>query len=215
MVKCIGRDLVGPVWKGANTVSPAIGATSARPRAPRRWVLRSGFCHPLILPPPKKFGRAGRTVPPSRYFESLDRSGLDLSTPSGRGILALLSGLAERSARASCDAPTRAALWRPSSAAPSRGAGPSSSPSPTTINNAKPSPVSKPAKAAADRQDLPGPPCNLSRGWRGRRWWLRSHARARTRVHHGYLGRGCLACRHGPPVLAHPNKPAMVRQPLQ
>jgi hypothetical protein len=29
---------------------------SARPHAPRRWVLRFDFCYPLNLPPPKKCG---------------------------------------------------------------------------------------------------------------------------------------------------------------
>ena len=78
------------------------------------------------------------------FIKVLDRPGLDLTTPSGRGILAFLSGLAEEErTRASCGAPTRAAS-PPSSAAPSSAANPSS----TTISSRKPSTGSKPVKAS-------------------------------------------------------------------
>ena len=58
------------------------------------------------------------------YIKVLDRPGLDLTTPSGRGILALLSVSQRKSAPASSGVPTNAAS-PPSSEAPSSAANPS------------------------------------------------------------------------------------------
>ena len=67
------------------------------------------------------------------YIKVLDRPGLDLSTPSGRGILALLSGLAEeeRTRSAACQRGRIAAI----KCVPSLPANPNS----TTISSGKPS----------------------------------------------------------------------------
>lgn len=97
------------------------------------------------------------------FIKGLERPGLDLTTPSGQGILALLSGLAEEERTRILRAPTRA-VTPPSSPARSSAAGPSS----TTTSGEKPSNGSRPMKAAAKSPRRIGCTMPRLRGWRGR-----------------------------------------------
>src|SRR5262249_54121214 len=69
---------------------PSSSCRSSQPRGPYQWYAR--ICRPSRFPDPQKRARRGRAL---ASVKVLDLPGLDLTTPSGRGILALLSGLAE------------------------------------------------------------------------------------------------------------------------
>jgi len=93
------------------------------------------------------------------YIKVLDRPGLDLTTPSGRGILALLSGLAEEE---------RTRILRRANegriAAIKRGTKLGRSPGSTTISERRRSSAWKRAKAAAPSPKLISSITRRSRG---------------------------------------------------
>jgi DNA invertase Pin-like site-specific DNA recombinase len=89
------------------------------------------------------------------FIKVLDRSGLDLSTPTGRGILALLSGLAKEERRRIL---RRANGGRCRHQARHQTGAQAQARRPSTTPSRRPSQSRR--KLPPDRQDLPGPPCN-------------------------------------------------------